>query len=224
MAQLPPDSQALTASQVAPSSTGGTYVPGLAPTRNTEGRAGATISFLTGHRPVSTPLTVDTTKVTSCVPVVPGISTTWRLMFIVGSWMRYARGGSGIRAVMSSIRIRVTTIFMPSVTGVDAGGTTLSPCSSGAPAAASNRPTFGAASRRSLATPPSTICTFFALTSDSAMPANGNRLNRDAAAGATLRIDSCLRASSTVKAVVDGEAVFPHHVDHPRLHRRHRHR
>src|SRR6476659_5526306 len=220
MAQLPPDSQALTASQVAPSSTGGTYVPGLAPTRNTEGRAGATISFLTGHRPVSTPLTVDTTKVTSCVPVVPGISTTWRLMFIVGSWMRYARGGSGIRAVTSSIRIRVTTIFMPSVTGVDAGGTTLSPCSSGAPAAASNRPTFGAASRRSLGTPPSTICTFFAL------PAVHRHLQRPAALqhdGVGL-MDRLIGGRIQLVVVVDGEAVFPHHVDHPRLHRRHRHR
>ena len=127
--------------------------------------------------------------------------------------MRHARGGSGMRAVTFSIRMRVTTIFMPSVTGVDAGGTTLSPCSSGAPAAASNRPTFGAARRRSLATPPSMICTFFALTNDSAMPASGNRLKRDAAAGAASRIDSCLRASSTVKAVVHACLLCPPSTD-----------
>ena len=44
--------------------------------------------------------------------------------------------------------------------------------------------------------------TFFALTTGSAMPASGNRLARDAATGAASLIDSCLRASSTVKAVV----------------------
>ena len=134
-------------------------------------------------------------------------------MFIVGSWTWYARGSSVIRAVTVSVRIRVTTIFMPSVTDVDAGGTTLSPCSNGAPAAASNSLTFGAASRRSLATPPSTICTFFALTSDNTMPANGTRLKRDAAAGVASRIDSCLRASSTVKAVVHACLLCPPSTD-----------
>ena len=109
---------------------------------------------------------------------------------------------SGMRAVTFCVRMRVIAICMPAVTGVDAGGTTLSPCSSGASAAASSRPTLSAARCRSMATPPSLMCTFFALTTGSAMPASGNRLARDPAAGAASLIDSCLRASSTVKAVV----------------------
>ena len=50
-------------------------------------------------------------------------------MFIAGSAMRRVDGGSGMRAVTFCVRMRVTAICMPSVTGVDAGGTTLSSCS-----------------------------------------------------------------------------------------------
>jgi hypothetical protein len=86
------------------------------------------------------------------------------------------------------------------------------------------------------------------------MPASGNRLARDAAAGAASLIDSRGRRpyllallavdrhlqrpaasqhdgvglmdrliGGRIKIVVvtDGEAVFPHHVEYPRLHRRH---
>ena len=50
---------------MAPLVTGGTSVPGLAPTRRTESRAGTTTVLATGSRPVSTPLTFATAKVTS---------------------------------------------------------------------------------------------------------------------------------------------------------------
>ena len=46
------------------------------------------------------------------------------------------------------------------------------------------------------------MCTFFGLTTGSAMPASGSREARDAAAGAASAIDSCCSASSTVDAVV----------------------
>jgi hypothetical protein len=46
------------------------------------------------------------------------------------------------------------------------------------------------------------MVTFFGLTTGSAMPASGTRVARDAAAGAASLIDSCLRASSTINAVV----------------------
>ena len=49
---------------------------------------------------------------------------------------------------------------------------------------------------------PDSVLARFALTNGSAMPASGKRLARDIVAGATSPIDSCLRASSTVKAVV----------------------
>src|SRR5215211_5387362 len=76
IAQLPPASQAASASQVAPLLTAGTSVPGLAPTRSTASRAGASTSLATGSRPVSAPLTDATANVTYCVPGVPGSSTT----------------------------------------------------------------------------------------------------------------------------------------------------
>ena len=49
-------------------------------------------------------------------------------MFIVGSGIFCAGGGRGTRWVTFFIRIRVTTTVIPSVTGVDGSGTTLSAC------------------------------------------------------------------------------------------------
>ena len=48
--------------------SGGTSVPGFAPTRRTESRAGVTMVLATGGRPVTSPLTVATAKVTSWTP------------------------------------------------------------------------------------------------------------------------------------------------------------
>ena len=55
MAQLPPASQCEMASHWAPSMTGGTSVPGLAPTRTSPGCAGVMTTLATGSLPVSTP-------------------------------------------------------------------------------------------------------------------------------------------------------------------------
>lgn len=124
-------------SQRAPLVTGGTSVPGLAPTRTTESRAGVTTVLATGSRPVTAPLTIATAKVMSATPGSPGSSTTWRLMFSVGSSIFRAAGASGTRSVTFSMRIRVTRMCMPSTTGAEAAGTTPSRCCNGAPAAAS---------------------------------------------------------------------------------------
>src|ERR1700738_3992795 len=246
MAQLPPASHAASASQVAPLLTSGPSVPGLAPIRSTDGRAGVTTSWATSRRPVSTPLTIDTAKVTSWEPGAPGSSTTWRLMFIAGSSMRRVDGGSGMRAVTGCVRTRVTSICMPSVTGFDADGTTLSSGSNGAPAAASSRPTLSAAKRRPPAKPPSLMGPFFRRTSgvpnrqrlktvgDSqgrrphlpALLAVHRHLQRPAASqhdGVGL-VDRLISGRIEIVVVTDGEAGVPHHVDHTRLHRRHRHR
>jgi hypothetical protein len=48
MAQLPLDSQEASTSHVAPLLTGDTWVPGLAPTRCIDGRAGVTTSWAPG--------------------------------------------------------------------------------------------------------------------------------------------------------------------------------
>ena len=190
------------ASQRAPLVTGGTSVPGFAPTRRTDPRAGVMTMLATGSRPVGTPLTVETAKVTSCRPGAPGSSTTCRLIFMVGSSTRLATGASGTRSITFSMRIRVTVICIPSVTGVEAAGTLVSRCINGAPAAASRAPTSGAARRTVLTTPPSLICTVLALTTPNAMPCSGTRLPREAAAGAVSVIDNWASASSTVDAVV----------------------
>lgn len=202
MFQLPPASHCANASQMAPLVTGGTSVPGLAPTRSTESRAGVTTELATGSRPVSTPLTLATAKVTSWTPGVPGSSTTWRLMFMVSSSMRWALGSNGSRSVTFSIRMRVTSICIPETTGLSGAGTTLSRCSSGTPASANRPLTFGAARCTVLITPPSLICTVFGLTTASAMPSSGTRDAREAACGALSVMSSCARASSTVAAVV----------------------
>ncbi|CPU63163.1 Uncharacterised protein [Mycobacteroides abscessus] len=60
MAQLPPASHCARASQAEPRVTAGTSVPGLAPTRSTESRAGVSTLLDTGMRPVSRPLTDST--------------------------------------------------------------------------------------------------------------------------------------------------------------------
>ena len=91
---------------------------------------------------------------------------------------------------------------MPSMTGDDAAGTTVSLCSSGAPAASSKPATLAAASRTVRTTPPSSICTVRGLTTGSDMPSSGTRLPREAAAGAVSDIDNCASASETVDAVV----------------------
>src|SRR5690349_285308 len=125
MAQLPPASQPASASHVAPLVTGGTSVPGFAPTRTTDGRAGVITSLAIGRRPVSAPLTTAIAYVTRCSPGVPGSSTTCRLMFMVGSSIVCAGGGNGTCCVTFSMRVLVTTTVIPSVTGVDGAGTTL---------------------------------------------------------------------------------------------------
>ena len=122
IAQFPPASQPAMASQIDPSLTGGTSVPGLVPTRSTASRAGVITVLATGSRPVSTPLTVATANVTSCSPGVPGSSTICRLMFISGSSMRREFGGSGARWVTRSMRLRVTWICIPSTIGAVAAG------------------------------------------------------------------------------------------------------
>ena len=96
------------ASHVPPLLTGGTSVPGLVPTRNTPSVAGVMMTLATGSLPVSAPLTLAMANVTSWTPGAPGFSTTWRLMFIVGSSMRVLFGGNGTRWVTFSIRTRVT--------------------------------------------------------------------------------------------------------------------
>ena len=118
-------------------------------------------------------------------------------------------GGSGTRSVTLSIRIRVTWICMPSTTGDDAAGTTVSLCCSGTPAASSRPATFGAARRTVRITPASLSCTVLALTTGSDMPASGTRLPREAAAGALSVICSCASASWTVDAVVHTCRLFP---------------
>ena len=84
---------------------------------------------------------------------------------------------------------------MPSITGDDAAGTTVSLCCSGTPAASSKPATFGAASRTVRSTPPSSICTVSALTTGNDIPSSGTRLPREAAAGAVSVIDNCASAS-----------------------------
>ena len=92
---------------------------------------------------------------------------------------------------------------MPAMTGDDAAGHHL------IAAARAERRRLPAGPRRSgaarctvLTTPPSLICTVFALTTGSAMPPSGSRVPRDAAAGAVSVIASWASASSTVDAVV----------------------
>ncbi len=110
MAQFPVASHCARASQVAPFCTGGTSVPGFAPTRTTFGTAGVVTSASTSVRPVSTPLTSVTSYVAFCSPGAPADSSTVRDMFIVGSSMRWSGGGTASVRVRTSVRWRVTAI------------------------------------------------------------------------------------------------------------------
>jgi hypothetical protein len=118
-----------------------------------------------------------------------------------------------IRAVTVNVRIRVTTIFMPSVTDVDAGGNTLSPCSSGAPPAASKSLTFGG--RQPPVAGHTAVDDMHLLRADQRQhhACQWHSAKRDAAAGAASRIDSCSRASPTVKAVVHACLLCPPSTD-----------
>src|SRR5271156_6521979 len=113
---------------------------------------------------------------------MPGSWTTSRSMFMSGSSMRCLGGTNGTRAVIFSMRLRVTWMCMPSITGAAAPGVTWSLCSSGAPIPTSRSPTLAAARWTLRTAPPSLSSTVLALTTGRAIPASGTRLPRVAAA------------------------------------------
>ena len=180
MAQLPLDSQEASASHVALLLTGGTCGARLG-TDPLYRRPGGCHDIV-GHQPSAG---FDAVDGRDGEGDVLGAGSAGVLDDVAA---RCSLPGLRCAAVDAGSGMRAATIVHPDAGDHDLHalddrrrrrGTTLSSCWSGAPAAASSRPTVGAARRWSLVTPPSLMCTCFALTTGSAMPASGKRLARE---------------------------------------------